>query len=248
MATIEQFNAELKRVIPNIRFGAVVWMHSRDLRCNETSIQERRNQLSVFRQVIAWKDTDHVAIIANGHVMAIWHRDSKAEAQPATGTQQAAFGINDKVVIRKDAELLGTYRQIMQHTGAVGEVVDFDRARVIVEFAGGAADDGISFLPEELELWKPAKTGSDADWSAIAAATLDGLKSEDELRQEIADLIIERDTAVEEQKVLRAELTAVFRIMERLRSQGALPIVLSIRMKGIRKLLEIEALAEAVGE
>lgn len=147
MATIEQFNEVIERAKTKADFSAVVWMKRTDAQVGVTSIQKRKNQLSVFRQVIAWKDTDHVAIIANGHVMAIWH------AQPANVTAQAAFGVGDLVVIREDAEQDTDELRAYQILGLTGRVVRIDEDGVVVSFQS----DEWLLTADELELWKPAE-------------------------------------------------------------------------------------------
>lgn len=157
MATIEQFNAgidEMRRDYPI----AIIAMYDDGQRT--IFPLQRGKGIDSFQATVKSGHYEHVALKFGGRIMAIWHRDSKAAApaQPA-----GDFGVGDKVVIRKDAKLReGSYLALLQKARSVGEVVDFDRERVIVEFSGGAADDGISFLPEQLTLWTPAEPGSDA--------------------------------------------------------------------------------------
>lgn len=143
MATIEQFNEVIERAKTKADFSAVVWMKRTDAQVGVTSIQKRKNQLSVFRQVIAWKDTDHAAIIANGHVMAIWH------AQPA-------FGVGDKVIIRQDAIFDSSPLDNYRDKRAVATITEvYDGQEFDYEIAFG--EDKWLMLADELELWKPAE-------------------------------------------------------------------------------------------
>lgn len=195
MATIEQFNEELKRVIPNIRFGAVVWMHSHDIRCNETSIQERKNQLSVFRQVIAWKDTDHAAIIANGHVMAIWH------AQPATVTAAAA----------QDADNVtqAALRQALRDVKA-------GRVHPVATLWDGIGDDSAGetgayhWTAEELSAYDPDNPYPPHTPGATADDTLASYEYEiAALKMQLVAVIEERDAGNVERLRLRAALREI---------------------------------------
>lgn len=180
----------------------------------------------------------HRVYITHAGAKAIGRTDAytatgTADAQPATEPAQA-FGINDKVVIRKDAEQDTEDLIEYQSARMSGTVMYVDEHGIVVSFRG----DKWRLTADELELWKPAEADaaigggydgvfqSNRTWTAAElaqysednpypphkpGATADETLASYEyeiaaLKKLLSDTVIERDTGDAERKRLRAAL------------------------------------------
>lgn len=113
-----------------------------------------------FQQHVQNAHYEHVALIARDHVMAIWHRDSKAAA-PAQPI--AAFDVGDLVTIKPDVGYpsLAVEKRRWQAGRNVGVILSINH-RIKVGFHDGGVEYDYFFEADELTLWTPAEPGSDA--------------------------------------------------------------------------------------
>lgn len=135
----------------------------------------------------------------------------KAEIAPEAGSVEAVFGVGDKVIFRDTVAFFSNDLRRVQEARTAMTVNAVDDIAGVQLVSVTVPDFGkLWFNAVELELWKPP--APEADWSAIAAATLDSLKSDDELRADY-DALKQENARLKAVLVPFATIGAILRTM-----------------------------------